>query len=128
MRMALFLYLARIGLAGTIAPTSLVVPVNEQISTSAAPAILQPYMSYSIEFCYFPDYAGMSAYFFSPYILRLTLKADWQGNRSQPNTFSNQLLDNLGDIQGMKPYIRVGGNTQYGSLYHPNRRLVRANA
>ncbi|KAF3406866.1 Beta-glucuronidase [Talaromyces pinophilus] len=97
MRMALLLYLARAGLAGSIAPTSSVVPVSEQVSTSAAPAILQPYMSYSIEFCYFPDYAG---------------------NRSQPNTFSNQLLDNLGDIQGIKPYIRVGGNTQDYALYN----------
>ena len=35
------------------------------------------------------------------------------GNRSHPNIFSNQLLDNLAELQGEKPYIRVGGNTQY---------------
>lgn len=50
------------------------------------------FVAFSIEFAYFPDFAG---------------------NKSEPNTFSNYLLDNLGAIQGTKPYIRVGGNTQY---------------
>ena len=50
------------------------------------------FVSYSIEFSSFPDFAG---------------------NLSHPNTFSNTLLENLGKIQGARPIIRVGGNTQY---------------
>lgn len=57
---------------------------------SAAP--LPPgFVAFSIEFAFFPDFAG---------------------NKSNPNTFSNNLLNNLRDLQGTKPYIRVGGNTQ----------------
>jgi hypothetical protein len=52
---------------------------------------LQPFVSYSIEFSSFPDFAG---------------------NLSHPNTFSNNLLDNLASYSGIKPLIRVGGNTQ----------------
>lgn len=52
---------------------------------------LQPFVSYSIEFSSFPDFAG---------------------NLSHPNEFSNNLLDNLAKFTGNKPLIRVGGNTQ----------------
>lgn len=62
---------------------------------STAPASagipLDAFVSYSIEFSSFPDFAG---------------------NKTEPNTFSNNLLNNLGDLQGTKPHIRVGGNTQ----------------
>ncbi|TKA76148.1 hypothetical protein B0A49_03722 [Cryomyces minteri] len=57
---------------------------------------LEAFVSYSIEFAFFPDFAG---------------------NSSEPNTFSNNLLNNLGNLQGTKPYIRVGGNTQDYALY-----------
>ena len=40
------------------------------------------------------------------------------GNLSVPNTFSNNLLNNLGNLTGTKPYIRVGGNTQDYALYN----------
>lgn len=40
------------------------------------------------------------------------------GNLSYPNDFSNNLLQNIGDIQGTRPYIRVGGNTQDYALYN----------
>lgn len=40
------------------------------------------------------------------------------GNASSPNTFSNNLLENIGDLIGTKPYIRVGGNTQDYALYN----------
>lgn len=40
------------------------------------------------------------------------------GNNSLPNTFSNNLLNNLGNFTGTKPYIRVGGNTQDYALYN----------
>lgn len=46
------------------------------------------------------------------------------GNLSQPNKFSNQLLDNLADLQGTKPYIRVGGNTQDLALYDPDLKTA----
>jgi hypothetical protein len=57
------------------------------------------FLSYSIEFFYFPDFAG---------------------NTSHPNLFSYNLLSNIGDLQGTKPYIRVGGNTQDYALYDAN--------
>ncbi len=41
-----------------------------------------------------------------------------KGNSSWPNTFSNNLLNNLGNLTGTKPYIRVGGNTQDYALYN----------
>lgn len=49
------------------------------------------FLSYSIEFANINDFAG---------------------NNSHPNTYSNNLLNNLRDLQGEKPYIRVGGTTQ----------------
>lgn len=52
---------------------------------------LEAFVSYSIELAYFPDYAG---------------------NISYPNDFSNNLLNNIGNLTGTKPFIRVGGNTQ----------------
>ncbi|KAI1378672.1 glycoside hydrolase family 79 protein [Hypoxylon crocopeplum] len=58
---------------------------------------LDSFISYSIEFSSFPDFAG---------------------NTSNPNDFSNTLLDNLGSLAGIKPYIRVGGNTQDYAIYN----------
>lgn len=40
------------------------------------------------------------------------------GNNSNPNTFSDNLLNNIGNLTGTKPYIRVGGNTQDYALYN----------
>jgi len=59
---------------------------------NASSPLLGGYVSYSIELAFFPDYAG---------------------NTSSPNSFSYNLISNLKDIQGVPPYIRVGGNTQY---------------
>jgi hypothetical protein len=64
---------------------------------------LQPFVSYSIEFSSFPDFAG---------------------NLSHPNTFSNNLLDNLASYTGIKPLIRVGGNTQDFAVF--NKSLTAA--
>lgn len=58
---------------------------------------LQPFVSYSIEFSSFPDFAG---------------------NLSKPNTFSNNLLNNLASYTGTKPLIRVGGNTQDFAVFN----------
>ncbi|KAF2671224.1 hypothetical protein BT63DRAFT_349935, partial [Microthyrium microscopicum] len=53
---------------------------------------VQPaFVSYSIEWANFPDYAG---------------------NKSTPNLFSETLLNNIAAQQGVKPVIRVGGETQ----------------
>lgn len=60
--------------------------------SSPVPRDLQ---SFSIEFAYFPDYAG---------------------NQSQPNTFSKALLQNFKDITGVYPKVRIGGTTQYACL------------
>ncbi|ROT39527.1 beta-glucuronidase [Sodiomyces alkalinus F11] len=63
----------------------------------SAHAVLDAFMSYSIEFVFWPDFAG---------------------NCSHPNTFSDNLLQNLGNLQGVRPYVRVGGNTQDYALYN----------
>ncbi|KAK3355663.1 hypothetical protein B0H65DRAFT_54548 [Neurospora tetraspora] len=65
--------------------------------TGPSNPVFDGYVSYSIEFSSFPDFAG---------------------NNSRPNTFSENLLDNLGNIIGTKPYIRIGGNTQDYALYN----------
>lgn len=57
----------------------------------------QSYMSFSIELSSFPEFAG---------------------NFSMPNKFTDNLLNNIGAIQGSKPYLRVGGNTQDYALYN----------
>ncbi|KAK5630626.1 hypothetical protein RRF57_006341 [Xylaria bambusicola] len=64
---------------------------------------LEGFVSFSIEFSSFPDFAG---------------------NRSNPNKFSNNLLNNLGYLTGTKPYIRVGGNTQDFAIYNPNLTIA----
>ncbi|KAJ6787761.1 hypothetical protein PWT90_09046 [Aphanocladium album] len=64
-------------------------------STNSVPG--QSFISYSIELSSFPDFAG---------------------NKSNPNTFTDNLLTNIGKIIGSKPYIRVGGNTQDYALYN----------
>ncbi|TQW01284.1 hypothetical protein V2A60_002291 [Cordyceps javanica] len=63
--------------------------------TNSTPS--QSFVSYSIELSSFPDFAG---------------------NKSNPNTFTDNLLTNIGNIIGSKPYIRVGGNTQDYALYN----------
>jgi hypothetical protein len=52
---------------------------------------LESFVAYSIEFAYFPAYAG---------------------NASHPNVFSNNLMNNIAWFSGSKPHIRVGGSTQ----------------
>ncbi|KAI1282627.1 glycoside hydrolase family 79 protein [Xylaria sp. FL0933] len=89
-------------------------PVTAKIVSSASrlPAVaadiilgqpLEGFVSFSIEFSSFPDFAG---------------------NVSSPNKFSNNLLDNLGYLIGTKPYIRVGGNTQDYAIYSPNLTIA----
>ncbi|KAI0149897.1 glycoside hydrolase family 79 protein [Hypoxylon sp. NC0597] len=68
-----------------------------------APTLLDGFISYSIEFSSFPDFAG---------------------NKSNPNEFSNNLLENLGALAGVKPYIRVGGNTQDFAIYNSDLKVA----
>ena len=64
---------------------------------SGAGVPLEAFVSFSIEFSSFPDFAG---------------------NTSHPNVFSNNLLNNIGNLTGTKPYIRVGGNTQDYAIFN----------
>ncbi|KAL1849762.1 hypothetical protein Plec18167_008478 [Paecilomyces lecythidis] len=90
MLVPLVLAAASIAVATPLSSNAIV--VSENVPTDAGPSVLQPFVSFSIEFAFFPDYAG---------------------NKSHPNVFSKNLLDNLGNLQGAQPIIRVGGNTQY---------------
>ncbi|KAJ5718235.1 hypothetical protein N7488_003881 [Penicillium malachiteum] len=83
--------------------SSSAVSVSVTAPEDAGEPILRPFVSFSIELSSFPDFAG---------------------NLSQPNEFSNQLLDNLADLQGVKSYIRVGGSTQDLTLYDPNLKTA----
>ncbi|KAK5993495.1 Beta-glucuronidase [Cladobotryum mycophilum] len=69
-------------------------PVPAKPNANGQP--LDGYVSYSIEFSSFPEFAG---------------------NKTHPNLFSYNLINNLGAISGSRPYIRVGGNTQDYALY-----------
>merc|ERR1712070_292598 len=72
------------------------IPVQATVPSGAG-VPFKSFLSYSIEFSSFPDFAG---------------------NLSSPNVFSNNLLNNLGDLAGTKPYIRVGGNTQDYAIFN----------
>lgn len=56
-----------------------------------APTVPNDLQAFSIEFAYFPDYAG---------------------NKSHPNEFSKNLLENFKSITGVHPVVRVGGTSQ----------------
>ncbi|PVH67679.1 glycoside hydrolase family 79 protein [Cadophora sp. DSE1049] len=66
---------------------------------AAGAPVLNGFVSYSIELAFLPDFAG---------------------NKADPNTFSDSLLNNLKEFQGSKPNIRVGGNTQDFALFDKN--------
>ncbi|KAF3021966.1 hypothetical protein E8E14_010185 [Neopestalotiopsis sp. 37M] len=76
--------------------------------SSTAPAnisgpVAKAFLSYSIEFAWFAEYSG---------------------NLSHPNTFTSHLLNNFNDVQGHKPYLRVGGNTQDNALFNPQLEVA----
>lgn len=56
------------------------------------PTVSTDLQAFSIEFAFFPDYAG---------------------NKSHPNQFSKNLLGNFKTITGVQPAVRVGGTSQY---------------
>ncbi|KAL3488040.1 hypothetical protein BJX62DRAFT_240405 [Aspergillus germanicus] len=63
----------------------------------------EAFVSFSVEFSWFPEYAG---------------------NKSNPNEFSNNLLANFERFTGHRPYVRVGGNTQDNALYDPGLEVA----
>lgn len=74
----------------------------------------ESFVSFAIEFLFFPDFAGLSSPRRNGFLIMILI-----GNHSSPNTFSDTLLNNIGNISGTKPYIRVGGNSQDLAMYDP---------
>ncbi|KAH9892973.1 glycoside hydrolase family 79 protein [Xylariomycetidae sp. FL2044] len=84
-------------LGGAVAAKTILLAVSPGTRELTTSQPLDGFVSFSIEFSSFPDFAG---------------------NTSNPNSFSNNLLDNIGYLTGTKPYIRVGGNTQDYAIYN----------
>jgi hypothetical protein len=104
----------QITLLYTLASPAIVRSEYTVASSAESNDVFDGYVSYSIEFASFPDFAGGCP------ALQLSLMEpplNLPGNTSHPNTFSDTLLDNIAHISGRKPYIRVGGNTQDYALY-----------
>lgn len=72
---------------GSQSPPGMLIP-RPNLKSQPVPRDLQ---SFSIEFAFFPDYAG---------------------NKSHPNVFSKNLLKNFKDLTGVYPLVRVGGTSQ----------------
>ncbi|XWW99273.1 hypothetical protein V2A60_007282 [Cordyceps javanica] len=91
-------------LLGALATVAIAQMPADAYDVPAVPNVVgQPldgFVSYSIEFASFPEFAG---------------------NMSSPNRFSYNLLKNLGDVMGTNPYIRVGGNTQDYALFNSSQ-------
>ena len=68
-------------------------------------------MSFAIEFVYLPDFAGTKL------VTAVWSELTVSGTPDSPGTFTDNLLNNIGDISGTKPYIRVGGNSQDLAIY-----------
>lgn len=76
------------------------IPISPSPPANASIPPLTSFVSFSIEFASFPEFAG---------------------NSSHPNIFSYNLLGNLKDLQGTYPIMRVGGNTQDYYTYSPSQ-------
>jgi hypothetical protein len=83
-----------------VAQTTFTVSPAKTVPNGASVEIDNRYQSYSIEFCYMVDYAG---------------------NKTNPNTLSNTLLQNLIDITGAAPIIRGGGGSSNHVTYFYNQ-------
>jgi hypothetical protein len=75
----------------TLNPSGNYIQVPGKPPITSSGFIPAAFVSFSIEFASFPDFAG---------------------NLSHPNIYSENLLNNIAAYQGVKPYIRVGGDTQ----------------
>ena len=69
------------------------------VDTSKAATLSRDIVALSIEFCYIIDYLG---------------------DVGSPNNLSYNLLNNIQDILGAPPVIRVGGDTGDAAQYHPH--------
>lgn len=78
-------------------------PIAIPLPAKNSEAIPKDLQSFSLEFAFFPDYAG---------------------NKSSPNVFSQNLMQNFKDITGVYPKIRVGGTSQYESLPSITRKKI----
>ncbi|KAJ5383068.1 hypothetical protein N7517_000979 [Penicillium concentricum] len=83
--------------SGKCSPHTVQVPSSPKNNSPVVPNDLQ---SMSIEFAYFPDYAG---------------------NKSHPNKLSKNLLHNLKSLTGVAPKVRVGGTSQDHATYFPDQ-------
>ncbi|MCJ1471762.1 hypothetical protein MMC13_000402 [Lambiella insularis] len=97
--MLLLSFWSLVGFASTSLARSYVQPVTVSATplVNASAPIPEAFVSFSIELAFFPDFAG---------------------NVSVPNSYSNNLLNSLGNLTGTKPFIRVGGNTQDYALFN----------
>jgi hypothetical protein len=68
-----------------------VITLSATPPVGASAPIGPAFVSFSVEWASFPDFAG---------------------NLSHPNIYSSNLLGNIAAYQGVMPYIRVGGVTQ----------------
>lgn len=50
---------------------------------------------------------------FTSFSIELSYLIDYIGNTTSPNEFTRTLLENLQDLTGSWPGIRVGGGTEY---------------
>lgn len=90
------------------------ISVSTTAPSDAPPPVLDSFLSYSLELAFFPDYAGSS----TSLSLRHHLLTPKTGNTSSPNTYSNNLLNNIGNFTGKKPSLRIGGNTQDYAIFN----------
>ncbi|KAG6359218.1 hypothetical protein INS49_012739 [Diaporthe citri] len=58
---------------------------------------------------------------FQSYSIEFSYMLDFAGNASHPNSYSHQMIQNLGDIAGSYPIIRAGGTTQNRATYLANQ-------
>ncbi|KAI1820808.1 glycoside hydrolase family 79 protein [Xylaria intraflava] len=58
---------------------------------------------------------------YSSYSIEFSYMADYGGNDTHPNLFSKQVIQNLYDISGAYPLVRVGGSTQNSAVYYPDQ-------
>ncbi|KAI5358919.1 putative glycosyl hydrolase, all-beta, glycoside hydrolase superfamily, beta-glucuronidase [Septoria linicola] len=59
---------------------------------------------------------------FLSYFIEFSSFADFAGNRSNPNTYSYNLLSNIAKYAGSQPLVRVGGNTQDLTLFNASQK------
>lgn len=68
-----------------------------------------------------PDDAGVPLESFITYSIEFSSFIDFAGNTSAPNDFSDNLLNNIAKYAGIKPYIRMGGNTQDFAIFNESQ-------